>query len=168
MPFEKGIRPKHLFSSTNQPKRNGRKPALYKQLTALTGSNKITIELSREDFTHIQQWLLERNKSELERIAKDPKTPIFIMNMITAIGNDVKSGNFGTIERVLERLFGKPKISAEIEGSIKTIQTLDLSGLTDEELEVLGKIAIANRKKEEGPAPNLEIINDRIEITRGK
>ena len=139
MPFQKGNVPKHKFSSTNQPKHNGRKPALYKQLGEIIGET-VKLKLSREDFTHIQQWLLERDKSELERIAKNPKTPIFIMNMITAIGADVKNGNMATIEKTYERIFGKPKQTSEVEinSQSNTQHSFDLSNMTDQELAVVG------------------------------
>lgn len=141
-----------MFTSTNQPDRSkvGRKPALYKQLTAMMGS-KVKIELSREDFNKLQQWMLERNKTELEQVAKNPNTPIFLVNMAMAIVDDIKGGSFGTIERTLERIFGKPKITAEIEGgtSSTTNHTIDLSNLNDEELEVVGKLIAAGSQQQE-------------------
>ena len=144
MPFPPNYKPPHQFSSTNQPKKNGRKPALYKQLTKMMGVHKISIDLSKEDFSRLQQWILERNKIELERIAKDPNTPIFLVNMVTAIVQDIKGGSYGTIERTYERIFGKPKITADIESGGKPLNQhthqLDLSNLADEDLAVLGKI----------------------------
>lgn len=144
MPFQKGYKPPHQFSSTHQPAKKGRKPAIYKQLTAQMESNKISIELSKEDFNHLQQWVLERNKEELQQIAKNPQTPVFLVNMIMAIISDTKSGSYGTIERTYERIFGKPKITADIESGGLPINhhthQLDLSNLGDEELAILGKI----------------------------
>lgn len=141
MPFPPGYVSPSKFSSTNQPKKNGRKPALYKQLGEIIGET-VKLKLSREDFIHTQQWLLERDKSELERIAKNPKTPIFIMNMITAIGADVKGGNMATIEKTYERIFGKPKQTSEIEinSQNNTTHNFNLTDLSDQELEIIGKI----------------------------
>ena len=47
--FEKGNTQGNRFSSDNQPKKNGRKPSLYKQLKELTGK-KVDYELSKEDY----------------------------------------------------------------------------------------------------------------------
>jgi len=171
MPFQKGYKPPHQFSSTHQPAKKGRKPAIYKQLTAQMESNKIAIELSREDFNHLQQWVLERNKVELQRIVNSPQTPVFLVNMVSAIIADTKSGNFGTIERILERLFGKPKITADIESGGKplneTTHVLDLSNLTDKELELIGKLVVQNQGDSTSSAlPELELKNNEIEISR--
>lgn len=43
--FEKGNNIGNRFTSENQPKKNGRKPSMYKQLKELTGK-KVDYELS--------------------------------------------------------------------------------------------------------------------------
>ena len=47
--FEKGNNIGNRFTSENQPKKNGRKPSMYKQLKELTGK-KVDYELSKEDY----------------------------------------------------------------------------------------------------------------------
>ena len=59
--FEKGNNIGNRFTSENQPKKNGRKPSMYKQLKELTGK-KVDYELSKEDYYKTIRFLLERSK----------------------------------------------------------------------------------------------------------
>ena len=58
--FEKGNNIGNRFTSENQPKKNGRKPSMYKQLKELTGK-KVDYELSKEDYYKTIRFLLERS-----------------------------------------------------------------------------------------------------------
>ena len=87
--FEKGNNIGNRFTSENQPKKNGRKPSMYKQLKELTGK-KVDYELSKEDYYKTIRFLLERSKGELNKIMadanrEDSTTPIWVCNIISAI-----------------------------------------------------------------------------------
>lgn len=107
------------FTSSNQPRHNGRKPSALKQLRFDCG-----VELSREDYQKIIGYLLERTVQELEAIQSSPDTPSFVVSIINALFFDMKTGRIQTLDALLDRLFGKPnqcvKNHAEIElrGSI--------------------------------------------------
>ena len=106
MVFKPGNNVGRQFSSERQPAKNGRKPAIYKQLAAMVGK-QVNLTLSKEDFLKLQHWILERTKNELQQIIKDPETPIFMSAMIAAVVGDMNNGSYSTIERTYERLFGK-------------------------------------------------------------
>lgn len=139
--FEKGNNFGNRFTSDNQPKKNGRKPALYKQLKELTGK-KVDFELSKEDYFKVIRYLMERTPAELKIImqnAQDPKgtTPIWVINIISAINSDIRYGRTYTIDSLFDRIFGKS--TQPIEGDLNanlsgSLGTPDLSGLSTDEL----------------------------------
>lgn len=112
MSFENGNNIGKQFTSDNQPAKNGRKPALYKQLKEITGK-KVDFELSKEDYFKMIRFLMEQSKTTLEAILEDAnnnpesKTPIWISNIIRAIMTDTKYGRTCTVEMLFDRLFGK-------------------------------------------------------------
>lgn len=139
MVFVKGQsgNPNRTFTSERQPKKNGRKPAIYKQLAAMVGK-QVNLTLSKDDFLKLQHWVLERNKAELQSIIKDPETPIFMSSMIAAVVGDMNNGSYATIERTYERLFGSAKQTIETTATIET--KYNLAELSDEELNGIGAI----------------------------
>jgi len=112
MPFENGNIIGNRFATENQPPKNGRKPAMYKQLKELTGK-KVDFELSKEDYFKTIRFLMEQPKPVLEVILNDVNdnsnshTPIWICNIIRAILTDTKYGRTYTVEMLFDRLFGK-------------------------------------------------------------
>ncbi|MDH6398414.1 hypothetical protein [Dysgonomonas sp. PF1-23] len=134
--FEKGNTVGNRFTSENQPKKNGRKPSLYKQLKSITGK-KVDYELSKEDYFKTIRFLMERTKDELNSIMKDEQTPIWVCNIISAIFSDIRYGRTSTVEMIFDRLFGKSTqpiegdVNANVSGSVGMV---DLSKLTTEEL----------------------------------
>lgn len=66
-------------------------------------------ELSRADKFAIVERVLELPLADLERIAKSPKTPVFLVAIISAIVKDIKAGRIYTLDSVFDRLFGKAK-----------------------------------------------------------
>jgi hypothetical protein len=120
------------FSSTRQPPKNGRKKSLYKQLAKQT-------ELSREDFIDVLLYIMERTPNELDRLLKDkngkpnPETPVWIINLISSIYYDIKKGQLKTLDKLFDRLFGKPKMDvvSEVYRSDNTM----ISRVTNEDLE---------------------------------
>lgn len=139
--FKQGNTKGNRFSSTNQPKKNGRKPALYTQLLKMVGK-KVTLDLSREDFNKINQWVLERNKAELQAIMLNPDTPAFMLSLISAIVSDIKNGKNAAVEAIFDRVYGRARQTTDITTNGKEIgaQSVDLSSLSDQELAVIGEI----------------------------
>lgn len=146
MSFEKGNTLGNRFSSENQPRRkNGRKPSLYKQLKRMTGK-KVGFELEKDDFFNIIRFLMEQDSETLEQlvVVKDPvtgkktmnpKTPVWVVSIVSAINSDAKYGRTNTVEMVFDRVFGKAvqPLTGEIRNEPGT-GCLDLSRLTTEEL----------------------------------
>ena len=136
--FEKGNKIGNRFSSENQPKNPGRKPALYTQLKKITGK-QVKHELSREDYYKVIRYLMERTPGELAKIVQNAKdntngeTPVWVINIISAINSDIRYGRTTTIDSIFDRLFGKA--SQPIEGDVQvTNNSVDLSVFSDEEL----------------------------------
>lgn len=139
--FEKGNKQGNRFTSDNQPKNNGRKPSLYKQLKTLTGK-KVEYELSKEDYYKVIRFLMERTPGELQKILDDAKdkdggtTPIWVLNIISAINSDIRYGRTYTLDTIFDRLFGKSTqpIEGDINANLSGSLSPDLSALTTEEL----------------------------------
>ena len=129
--FEKGNKLGNRFTSDNQPKKNGRKPSLYKYIRKLTGLN-VNIELEKSDYLKIIQFLMEKSPKELKPFLQDERgqqnedTPMWILAIISAINS--------TVEMLFDRVFGKAV--QPIEGDISSTVTggYDFSKLSDEEL----------------------------------
>lgn len=138
--FEKGNKVGNRFTSENQPQNRGRKPSLYKKLKALTGK-KVGYELEKEDYFNVIRWIMEQNTSTLEVLIKgadgkpNKDTPLWLINIISAINTDIRYGRTSTVEMIFDRVFGKA--TQPIEGDINaqvTNNSVDLSALTTEEL----------------------------------
>ena len=117
------------FSSTNQPANPGRKPSLYNHIKKLLGS-EANAELSKEDYYKLMACLLERSLDDLKKLATDKNTPVWIVNIVTAILKDAKAGRMNTLDSLFDRLFGKA--SQPLTG--KDDAPL-FAGMTDDELD---------------------------------
>lgn len=149
--FEKGNKVGNRFTSENQPKNSGRKPALYKKLKELTGK-KVDYELSKEDYYKVIRYLMERTPGELKKILEDAKddangnTPVWVINIISAINSDIRYGRTTTIDSIFDRLFGKASqpIEGDINANVSGSLSPDLSALSTDDLlkynELLEKI----------------------------
>ena len=100
MGFEKGN--KYRFTSTNQPAKNGRKPAIYTKL-------KNAYSISAEEYRRVVQHLMNCTKDEITELAQAKDTPIWIVNLCTALVNDTKKGTTFLLTELTDRLYGKPK-----------------------------------------------------------
>lgn len=100
MGFEKGN--KYRFTSTNQPKKNGRKPQIYTQI-------KDVYSISLEEYRRVIQHLMNCTKDEITALANAKDTPMWIVNLCTALVNDTKKGTTYLLSELTDRLYGKPK-----------------------------------------------------------
>lgn len=128
------------FTSDNQPKNRGRKPSVYKYIKSITGK-KIEPEMSREDYYKVIRFLMESSPEELKRLVKNvdgspnEKTPVWVLNVVSAINADIRYGRTSTVEMLFDRIFGKATqvIDSEVNASV-TNNGIDLSALSTEEL----------------------------------
>lgn len=161
--FQPGNRYGNLFSTSRQPKRNGRKPSLYKRIN-LPGE-----ELSKEDFAHIMLSLLECSVEQLKKIRKEckqpgSKIPVWVANLIAAIFSDIRRGRIDSFRWVLDRSFGKPsKIQAgstQINMIQNNVQIINFSALSDTELVLFHSLLL----KMEGKTAEIDLVNpDKLE-----
>jgi hypothetical protein len=128
MTFKKGNNKGVQFSSTYQPKKNGRKPSLFRKLKELTGK-RVDYELSREDFYKTIRFLFERTQSELKKVYEDKETPVWVCNIIAAIWADTRYGRTTTIDTMFDRFFGKATQPIEADFSLPRNQE---ENMTDE------------------------------------
>lgn len=138
--FEKGNKIGPRFTSENQPKNKGRKPSVYKYIKSLTGQ-KAEPEMSKEDYLKVIRFLMESNSETLEPLIKgadgraNKKTPIWVLNVISAINSDIRYGRTSTVEMLFDRVFGKATQAIESEVNAQVVSNgLDLSALSTEEL----------------------------------
>jgi len=156
--FQPGNRYGNLFSASRQPKRNGRKPSLYKRIN-LPGE-----ELSKEDFTHLMLSILECPVGQLEKIRKEckqpgSKIPVWVANLIAAIFSDIRRGRIDCLRWVLDRSFGKPGQilggSQQINFVQNNVQIFNFSALSDTELMLFHSLLL----KMEGKTAKIDQVN---------
>lgn len=95
------------FSSTNQPKKNGRKPS---KLKAFIKEN----DLGKKDVELIARGILEMGRDELMKLANDQAEPILVTGFAAALLMDMKKGSTSAITLLMERAVGKIKDEIEI------------------------------------------------------
>lgn len=151
--FQPGNRYGNQFSANRQPKRNGRKPSIYKRIN-LPGE-----ELSKEDFTHLMLSLLECSVEQLDKIRKEckqpgSKIPVWVANLIAAIFSDIRRGRIDCFRWVMDRSFGKPAWiqagSTQINMIQNNVQIFNFSALNSGELMLFHDLLL----KMEGKQPN--------------
>jgi len=112
----------------------GRPKKIIKRLEEAVGI-KFNLELTKTDKYQIIEWCLERNLKELKDLVNDPQSPIFLVNIATAIIGDIKKGQLKTVELIFDRVFGKPdqRTNVKLEGEITFADWVkrDESGRTD-------------------------------------
>lgn len=139
MGFERGNKIGNRFTSTNQPANPGRKPSVYKYIKTITGK-KVSAEMSKEDYMKVIRFLMESTPEDLEPLVKsadgkpNKKTPIWVLNVVSAINSDIRYGRTSTVEMLFDRVFGKATQNIEGEINANVSSNVDLSALSDDEL----------------------------------
>lgn len=96
--------------------------------------------MSKEDYLRVIRHLMESSPEEMERLVKDEdgkpnkKTPVWVLNVISAINTDIRYGRTSTVELLFDRVFGKATQMVETEVSANVSTDMDLSALTTDEL----------------------------------
>ena len=99
------------FSSTNQPKRNGRKPKLY------TIAKK-TYNISLEEWKEVAMYLMQCTRSEVETIANANDTPIWVANICRALYKDAGKGVITTLQELMDRVYGRSVQRQEVDANV--------------------------------------------------
>ena len=116
MTNENSLKNLNMFSSTNQPKNNGRKPS---QLKKYIKENNV----SREDVgLLIKNVLFNKSSDELLALVQDNKTPMVIRLLIKAFLADFKKGSLYNFNILMDRAYGTPKQDITVEGQIDVMQ----------------------------------------------
>lgn len=159
--FQPGNRFGTRFSRDRQPKKNGRKPSLYKRIN-LPGK-----ELSKEDYTNIMLSLMECTVGQLERIRNDchkpgSKLPVWIATMIIAIFHDIRKGSLDSFRWVMDRSFGKAQSTGSTQINILNNNGVifNFSALSDAELLMFNTLL----NKMEGKTTGSLIIDQDLEV----
>lgn len=111
------------FSSTYQPKKNGRKPSHLKKWIK---ENNVGTQDIRLLFSQIIAGV--KTLDDMRDLLKDPSTPPIILFPLKAMLDDFRKGNISTLTWLTEYAFGKPQ------QEISSVNTdLDVSELTPAE-----------------------------------
>lgn len=105
--------PKNQFTSTNQPKRNGRRP---NKLKGIITEN----ELSSDDISNLIKALFDKTEDEMKEIGQDKEQPMLIRAFVRAFAEDIQQGKLFNINMLLDRAIGKPMQKQEIAHSVDT------------------------------------------------
>lgn len=95
------------FSSTNQPPNRGRKPKMY------TIARKV-YHISEEEWRDVAMYLMQCTRKEVESIANDEDTPLWVVNICRALHKDTGRGVTTTLQDIMARLWGRPGQALDI------------------------------------------------------
>ena len=112
--FQQGNKDGIRFSANNQPKNNGRKKSRFKQIAE--SLDIVGEKLSKEDYSKIIACLLTLTAKELKDLAENEETPIAILVVASAISGDIENKQLSNVEKLIDRIFGKPVVTQEIAG----------------------------------------------------
>lgn len=102
------------FSSSNQPRKKGRKPSILKKLKA--------IGLSHEDITGLLENIIMANKQEAQEMLKNPELPIMAVGYLSALIKEIQAGKSLTIEAIIDRLDGKATQKVQADTTLRDAQ----------------------------------------------
>lgn len=116
------------FSSSNQPRKKGRKPSILKKLKA--------IGLSHEDITGLLENIIMANKQEAQEMLKNQELPIMAVGYLSALIKEIQAGKSITIEAIIDRLDGKATQKVQAETTLRDAQPPAIYfGEEDEDME---------------------------------
>ena len=103
--------PSTRFSSTNQPKKNGRKPSILKKYIKNNG-------ISTEDIQNCYRYILGLSRERLQEIIKDPESSALIATVAAAVLKDMKNGKLGNIDNILRKANINPERESDSGGGM--------------------------------------------------
>jgi hypothetical protein len=127
------------FTSETAP-RNGGAPKLSPEV-------KNIIVNSKETVAKLYWSCVNLTKEELaNRLKNNPS--VFEEGILRAIIKDMEKGQMITLEKLMDRVIGKPKESIDLSANVSTQNSVDVSKLTTQEIEnllsIMQKGAIKN------------------------
>jgi hypothetical protein len=96
------------FTSDNQPANRGRKPKLYTIAKKAYG-------LSYEEYKEMRMYLMQLSKHELEELAKDENTPMWIVILCRSYVKGAAKGDTRTLEETKMDLWSKDIAATKID-----------------------------------------------------
>lgn len=96
------------FSRDNQPPNRGRKPSVITKMKR--------IGLTGDDIAKLMENLLVSDERKAKSMLGDPDLPILAVGYLRALVMDAKAGKVDTLERMLDRLYGKAVRKSELTG----------------------------------------------------
>lgn len=102
------------FSSSNQPRKKGRKPSILKKLKA--------IGLSHEDITGLLENIIMANKQEAQEMLKNPELPIMAVGYLSALIKEIQAGKSLTLEAIMDRVDGKAAQKIQTDTTIRNAE----------------------------------------------
>ena len=145
MPFKKGQSgsPENQFSSTNQPKKNGRKPKIYNILKE-KGYSKDDIATC---FSELGFYTIQ----EAQEVCLDETKPIIMQIIAKCFIKAYEDGDWSKCKDIIDQTLGKATQKHEVNGQVETeTNKADLSKLTDDELRQYIELATKCRPNQSG------------------
>ena len=110
-----------------KPFKKGNK--LAKGRPPLTEEEKVIRKLTKAEFVELASIILKGDKSALEKMAKDPGTPIIKAMAGSVAAQIIKKGDMDALDKFLNRIIGKVKEEVEVSGnSVQVIVGLPPNG----------------------------------------
>lgn len=106
----------HRFKPGQSGNPAGRPKKTITRLEEVIGQT-FSVQLSKSDKMQIIESMLEMSLKQLEVIAKDKETPVFMVMIANAIVGDIQRKNMATANDILNRIYGKPGTRIDEEAS---------------------------------------------------
>jgi len=103
------------FTSTYQPKNNGRKPSKLKKYIK---ENNLGID----DIRLMMKEVLAMDEVKLREKVQNKKEPMMIRLFIRAYLDDFKRGTLNNIEKMIDRIYGKSDQNINMQASVDVTQ----------------------------------------------
>ena len=125
MPNMENLAKGKKFSKTNQPANRGRKPDILKQLKGCG--------LSENDVKHLLESLILKNQEGANQLLNDESIPILAVSYLRALVTDILAGRVDTVEKILDRIYGKASQRQELEAKVKGKRPVIIFGKEEED-----------------------------------
>lgn len=112
--------PKTQFSSTNQPKNNGRRKNIYNILKESGYSS--------DDIKSAFGELAWYSENEIQEVIQDKDKPVIMKVVAKAYENAVKQGDFRYVKDILEQFMGKATLPIEQKGEVEKVKNVFVIG----------------------------------------
>ena len=138
------------FTSTNQPPNRGRKPKLYTIAKKAYG-------LSYEEYKEMRMYLMQLSRKELDELAKDDSTPMWIVILCRAYVKGAAKGDTRTLEETKVDLWAKDIAATKIDvttngNDIGRQIVFSPTPLSEQDIQEIKEIQYGNNKEDSNDA----------------